>query len=164
MKKILLLLLVYCLLSKNSFTSSVTVQSVFFVAALIKSGIFDKKKIVTKKSFLTGTFILLSGFAVSAVLTLFCAEHRIPFYINLALTAFCLYLCFYSIIHLIRRQRNRTDELKTTTLICTVLPSISSIGYDIVISVPFTVLLFLIASILPAVTAVITKKDARRHP
>ncbi len=169
MRPVLLFVVIYSILGKNSFVCAVVLQSVFFITALLKCGIFPDKSNhksgnIRQKNVITGTLIIMSGFALSAVLTLYSAGIDTPTFSGLCFLTTNLYLCFYSLLVIMYLCGKSPQKLKTVTLICTLFPCVGSISDFPKTSPVFYAILTILGSILLYIALAHTKKDARRHP
>ena len=163
MRPVLLFLLIFCLLTKNGFVSSVTVQSVFFVSALIKSGVFTNKKNISAKNIVCGAFILLCGFALSAILTRCSETDELARYPSLSLAAFGIYFIFYPFIIVMSEHSKAERAVRAVTLVCTMFPSIAAVFAEGV-SVLFSMTLVFFGCIALYFIAVKRKKAVRKQP
>ncbi len=153
MKSVLLFVVIYCILGKNSFICAVVLQSVFFITALLKCGIFSDKHNqkttrILRRNILIGALIIISGFALSTVLILHSSGIDSPIFISLSFLTMNLYFCFYSLLIIMHLHGKSLQRLKTTTLICTLFPCITSISDPPKISPLFYAILPILGSTL----------------
>ena len=124
-------ILLYCLASKNTYLCTVAPQSLFFVSAVSHSGILDADIIKNPHGkALKGALICTVGFAVSMLLTIISAEKTTLSHIALASVAFGSYLCFYSVLLLMHKNKKNKERMRRICVLCAVLPCFSSVTKD----------------------------------
>ncbi len=169
MKPVLLFIVICCILGKNSFICAVVLQSVFFIAAILKCGIFSvkenhKNSNIRQGNVIIGALIIMSGFALSAALTLHSAGVDTPDFMVLSFLTVNLYLCFYSLLVIMHLHGKSSQKLKITTLICTLFPCITSISDLPKTSPVFYAILPILGSILLYIALAYTKKGCQKTP
>ena len=144
MKKILLLLLVCTILFKNADVTFIPVQSLFFVAALKKYGIFSSVK-KHKYSTLKSALLMLCGLCLSLLFLLYSGTEALTANILYSVNAFSQYLLFYSVITFMYLYGKPQRFLRLVFVISTLFPCFSILSQK-ASSLIFTIVLFISAT------------------
>ena len=148
---------------ENSGVLPIGYDNDMFVSALIKSGVFTNKKNISAKNIVCGAFILLCGFALSAILTRCSETDELARYPSLSLAAFGIYFIFYPFIIVMSEHSKAEKAVRAVTLVCTMFPSIAAVFAEGV-SVLFSMTLVFFGCIALYFIAVKRKKAVRKQP
>ena len=124
MKKILLLLFVCTILFKNADVTFIPVQSLFFVIALKKYGIFTPDKI-HKYNNVKPVLFILCGLCLSILFLLYSGTDILKANILYSIDTFSLYLLFYSVIIFMFLSGKQQRFLRLIFVIFTLFPCFS---------------------------------------
>ena len=144
MKKILLLLFVCTILFKNADVTFIPVQSLFFVIALKKYGIFSygkEHKYCTAKPAL----LMLCGLCLSLLFLLYSGADIFKANILYSVDTFSQYLLFYSVITFMFLHGKSQRFLRLISVIFTLFPCFSILSPN-VSSLIFTVAMLVSAA------------------
>ena len=145
MKKILLLILVCTILLKNGDVTFIPCQSMFFVIALKKYGIFSsvkKQKYCTAKSVL----LMLCGLCLSLLFLLYSGTGIFKANLLFSVDTFSQYLLFYSVITFMFLYGKSQRFLRLIVVVFTLFPCFSALSPKTP-SLVFTAVLFVSAAV-----------------
>ena len=143
MKKILLLILVCTILFKNADVTFIPVQSLFFVAALKKYGVFASGE-KQKYSAVKPALLMLCGLCLSLLCLLYSGTEVLTANILYSVNAFSQYLLFYSVITFMYLYGKSQRFLRLALVLFTLFPCISVLSPGVP-SVLFTFVMIVIA-------------------
>ena len=121
-------ILLYCLISKNTYLCTVAPQSLFFISAITKSGILDTDSTeIPYGKAVKGALLCVVGFAVSMLLAIISAERTTLSHISLVCATFGSYFCFYSLLLLMHKSGKNKERMRRICVLCAILPCFSSV-------------------------------------